>query len=98
MERAEKRLGSVGQRHRYPTAGFRRPVLTVPLYELPQPVWLQGAAHQKYFRANENSEISDCHKDGSRVFGRNVPVPPGSFRSPPVPQWKARHQPQCRDI
>ena len=31
MERAEERLGSVGQRHRYPTAGFRRPVLTVPL-------------------------------------------------------------------
>jgi hypothetical protein len=31
MERAENRLGSVGQRHGYPTAGLRRPGLMAPL-------------------------------------------------------------------
>ena len=56
MERAEKRLGNVCQRHCHPTATSRHPVLTAPLYELPQPVWLQGAGDQKYFQPNDISE------------------------------------------
>ena len=31
------------------------------------------------------------------AFGRNASAPPGSIRGRPVPRWKGRHRPQCRD-
>ena len=52
-------------------------LLAMHLYDPLSPTRGQKAGHQKYFQANENSEVSDSHRDRSRVFRRNGPVPPG---------------------
>lgn len=91
MERAGKRLGSLNQRHRG-RQGSRGPPFSRHLCgSSPSPSGSRVPDIKNILRPMRILRFQITTARPS-VFGRNGPVPPGSFRGPPVPQWKEHHR------